>query len=1664
MKKLNAILPIAALLALLPLAGDGATTTCCVNTTSLASQLTAPVAGDEAFFKLPSGPASVMLTLDTSGSMYDFPQCGDYSWNDGSAPGTCKSPTIATPADPPTADQASPVFMNLKWTCTPSSDGTGPQLKWMENVTPKTTYADPGRTNTLLWDCPPWGDGGAGCATKCTGDACMFDPKAVYRYASWTVGNTAASFKATRFQHDDPSSDATAATLAKTCTAVDSNGNVIKDCAGNPIDLGADCQSCMSTRGFFFYRIKWLSAASCSWNAVTSKWHKSSGFSTATGTPLFKGTFLNANPPKFMSAKTVVKNLAWMDSTDTGEQLQLDQVRLGLAILDSGAGGNQRAQLIVPLGPDKNSSYPPTFEGFRQSRQYILSTLNFDQAVYKDAALNTIVDGTTITGGFFNPASGSTPLGSAVFNVGQYFTSKDLYKNKFGAAYELASFNEKAAGKVNAAWVTKPGNVQCSFCWACQNSTIIAVTDGSPNSEITFPTAVTNWDTTTYNLVTNCGRASCASCYAAADPATDTSACTTCPCAACTAAGAACSTINSCKCYSPSATTTLSPLPRIASWLHNTQLRTDFSTGTKQALTIHTIGFNTMSQLDPRAYNILHATANMGGGTFAVAGSEDELSNAVYNAVRSVIPKLNSFSVASANSLQTTQYTTSEAFVTRFKPNESFPWEGHVFEAFVFDEKLNGCREGGAAPDVTCQGHTVSSDLDGDDKCTSTFLVDKDCNRIAEDAATGDFLKAGTTTAANLPWDAGRVLSDSTKTGYRSADEAATNARSLFTWIAGSRVDLTAANAATLLPYLNMDSPWCTTLLTRLGIVSASPLLECAKEVIYFVRGWDVLDQDGDGCAGPGKTNAAGCQRGVKGEERDRAQDGRTTPLFWKLGDIAHSSPAVVAAPVHEFLCATGLEKQCKPTLFSTPLFPKMTPMPTSGTTVLDTYNVFRAAALNRNRVLYVGGNDGILHAFDAGSYVSTSSELSTDQYTPGTGEEMWGFIPIDVLPRLKNLLDGHQYLVDASVMAQDVWVDGSVQQDGTTTDLTTATDRDGVKQAHEFHTIIVFGRRTGGNQYTALDVTAPGKPQGSGSATASTKGRPTLLWNYPEGCAEDADLIGQTWADFAPKPPPIGPVRVVETSPTASDGLRGFAEKWIVAINGGYDPSLNQGRAVFFVDVWSGKSIWRFTDDDWGSTYSRPGHMYPVPAGISLLDVGDSSKRTIDNDGFFDTATWGDLGGNVWVARFWTPGTIDLTSGKVTNWFASRTFEQRRQADDAQRIAGRNEFFYMTSNVYDAKTRSLRTYLGSGNRERLMTTTANCENDDLLGCCKAGCTTESQLERSYSTGYNRTDKFTCNGGVLSYAHGGSLTATTCSAAADTYFAKETVKLNCPGIGALTDAIGTTSCSGSGLCTVTPIGERTVSSSAFTGPSHARFFGFWSYGAGPTTSTTKVFDTLAAAKTFDQQRFTDIAFGGAASCAGGPCALTDVTKAQKDGTCLGGGAPTSCRASEVGPGWFYQYGDVCPLASCTDTPPWVDEKTGSNATVVLGCTFWSSFRPVGTTTAVDPCSGTLGTPVAYAYGTDYLSGAPSDSCSGGVDAVAALSNVTAAPNASQVIVGVNTNKKTVSYSSQAINNSQANTTSAGSRKLGGSGAFWLEIPRQAHACRHDAATSASVCE
>jgi len=58
-------------------------------------------------------------------------------------------------------------------------------------------------------------------------------------------------------------------------------------------------------------------------------------------------------------------------------------------------------------------------------------------------------------------------------------------------------------------------------------------------------------------------------------------------------------------------------------------------------------------------------------------------------------------------------------------------------------------------------------------------------------------------------------------------------------------LDFTAANAATIQPLMNIDAAWCTAFLTRIGVPGGTtPTLTCAKQLIYFVRGWDVLNQE----------------------------------------------------------------------------------------------------------------------------------------------------------------------------------------------------------------------------------------------------------------------------------------------------------------------------------------------------------------------------------------------------------------------------------------------------------------------------------------------------------------------------------------------------------------------------------------------------------------------------------------------------------------------------------------------------------------------------------------------------------------------------------------------------------------------------------------------------
>jgi type IV pilus assembly protein PilY1 len=137
----------------------------------------------------------------------------------------------------------------------------------------------------------------------------------------------------------------------------------------------------------------------------------------------------------------------------------------------------------------------------------------------------------------------------------------------------------------------------------------------------------------------------------------------------------------------------------------------------------------------------------------------------------------------------------------------------------------------------------------------------------------------------------------------------------------------------------------------------------------------------------------------------------------WVLGPIVHSTPVVVGAPAN-FL-------------------------------IEETYQQFSLAHQDRRKMVYVGANDGMLHAFDADS-----------------GEESWAFVPQFALPAFAVMADSfycHKYSVDQTVTVKDVQISGA------------------------WHTVLVTGGREGGAAIFAMDVTDPDSPQLLWQATLPT-------------------------------------------------------------------------------------------------------------------------------------------------------------------------------------------------------------------------------------------------------------------------------------------------------------------------------------------------------------------------------------------------------------------------------------------------------------------------------------------------------------------------------------------------------------------------------------------------
>jgi Tfp pilus tip-associated adhesin PilY1 len=215
----------------------------------------------------------------------------------------------------------------------------------------------------------------------------------------------------------------------------------------------------------------------------------------------------------------------------------------------------------------------------------------------------------------------------------------------------------------------------------------------------------------------------------------------------------------------------------------------------------------------------------------------------------------------------------------------------------------------------------------------------------------------------------------------------------VYTTSAGSRIEFSTSNLATLKPLVNPDAE--------------------------DIDGNGTANEDADATAVINYTLDSG---------HDSSKYVGTRDPNWPLGDIYNSGPVIVTNPNLPITYWAG-------------------------------YSAFKTAHASRPTVIYVGANDGMLHAIN---------EIN--------GKERWAYIPNCVLGTLHEFKEGHRFTVDLSIKGADI--DTSAGCAGT-----------------GWKTVVVSGLRKGGNHYYALDVTDPDDPQPMWEMTSDKMGK---TWSIP--------------------------------------------------------------------------------------------------------------------------------------------------------------------------------------------------------------------------------------------------------------------------------------------------------------------------------------------------------------------------------------------------------------------------------------------------------------------------------------------------------------------------------------------------------------------------------------
>jgi Tfp pilus tip-associated adhesin PilY1 len=253
-------------------------------------------------------------------------------------------------------------------------------------------------------------------------------------------------------------------------------------------------------------------------------------------------------------------------------------------------------------------------------------------------------------------------------------------------------------------------------------------------------------------------------------------------------------------------------------------------------------------------------------------------------------------------------------------------------------------------------------------------------------------------------------------------------------------------------------------------------------------------------------------------------------------------------------------------------------------------YPAFANENQDRRTIIWICANDGMLHAIDA-----------------RLGIEVWAYIPFNLLPKLKTLLDGQpvgqfDYLMDGSPKVADVKISG------------------------QWRTYLIVGQGAGGTFYQAFDVTlddmaqtaSPTDNSISSSLTYfSSATRVSLKWSFPRMSMFDYTILYTRMSDgsVVNSDDPRGVAIYGDISSSATDVEKSVGQTWS-------DPAVGQAvnaSGKFMVIVGSG--FLPYTQQHHSNRGDVAGgttlYLIDIETGLTYAnsDVGnDGSGETVDD------------------------------------------------------------------------------------------------------------------------------------------------------------------------------------------------------------------------------------------------------------------------------------------------------------------------------------------------------------------------------------------------------------------------------------------------------------------